>query len=328
MLRSRYRGGFVTLVIRSYGQRSELMGNFSRELGSHRIEFERGGDTLVISFDNAGAPHVEPRDRRGWGHKFFTEEGHSTLGVIAHESDWFRNEAIRSELRRLEQVGFFASFAHVVMTGSSMGGFAATAFASLVPGCTVISFNPQSTLNASLVPWETGHANGRRKDWTGSFMDGAVESRQAAKVYLFYDPFHQDDRRHAERYTADNVVRMRCPFLGHGLPVAFVELGILKTVMRQAIAGRLTEEAFRPMLAGRREIQRYYKTLVTMLATERHRHMGLRVANLAASRFPDDIWFKQRRALYLAAAGRLETANDILLGLDRERRRRKSKRGK
>lgn len=296
--------------------------DFIQDTGNHRLEFERRGDTLIVSFDNAGTPHSEPRDRRGWGHKFFSEEGHSTLGVIAYGSDWYRCPAVIDALVTLQRSGFFESFARVVMTGSSMGGFAATAFASLAPGCIVISFNPQSTLNAGLVPWETGHENGRKQDWIGPFHDGAVECRSASRAYILFDPYHRDDARHAARYQWDNIVYLRAPFLGHGLPVSFVELRILKSIMRTAISGDLTEISFRSMLSHRRSLGKYFKIMIPLLGTERHRRMGLSLCEKAVATFPEDIWFRQRLALFLAANARIGEAMEHLAQLDKERRRR------
>ena len=159
----------------------------------------------MISFDNAGSPHRSPVDRRPWGQKSLTGEGFAVLGVIAGSSDWYRGRDLHRALLDLRDQDFFGRFRQVVLVGSSMGGYGATAFASLFPGSRLLSFNPQSTLRRDLVPWDNQHTNGMKQDWSGLFSDGAAEIAQSAAVYIFYDPFNSFDRRHAERYTGPNI---------------------------------------------------------------------------------------------------------------------------
>jgi hypothetical protein len=296
--------------------------DFDTVLPKNRLSFTAGGPMLVVSFDNAVAAKRKTPNRLAWGHKFFTGEGHSVLGILADQSDWFRNPALHKELMALRDRGFFQQFEQVVMTGTSMGGFGAAAFASLAPGCRVISYTPQSTLRADLVPWETNHGKGRRQRWDGLFSDAAVESREAAEVYLFYDPFHTEDRRHADRFTGANVRRLRSPLLGHGLPEAFATMGILKDIFRKASTGTLDSAWFATQMRARKSMPKYHKEMLRALATHRHLKTGAKVARRAFESF-DDLFFAQREALFTAATGDIIAAMALLEIVERAHRLRK-----
>lgn len=296
--------------------------DFTIDLPNNRLAFTRQGDTLVVSFDNAGAPHRDPPDRPAWGHKFFAGEGHSVLGVIAKQSDWYRCPELHQALCDLRDRGFFAAFRTVVLTGSSMGGFAATAFASLAPGCHVISYNPQSTLRRDLVGWDNSHPSGIRQNWDGPFSDGAEEARAAAVVYILFDPFHEEDVRHARRYDAPNVRHLRTPFLGHGLPDALKDMGLLKEVMRHGIAGTLDRGWYARAIRGRRQQEKYYKEIVRSLVRHGKVAWGVSLMQRAFQTFGDP-YFRYREALFQAAAGNLPRAITLLDYIDRARRAEK-----
>lgn len=295
------------------------------ELPSNRLLYTKGDDVLIVSFDNAGAPHREPPDRPAWGHKFYTSEGHSLLGVIAKASDWYRDPVLHDALVDLRDRGFFDQFSRVVLTGSSMGGYGATAFAGLAPGCHVLSFNPQSTLRSDLVPWETNHPNGRKQDWTGRFADAAEETPKAARCYLFYDPFHFEDRLHAERYQGDGIRRMKVPFMGHGLPQVFKDMGFLKDLTRRGIAGTLDDGWFYSAIRDRRTQAKYFKGLAAALARHHHEKAGADLMKLAYDTC-DDPYFRYREAVFCAAQGDTDAAFGLLERLDRKRRTSKRRR--
>ncbi|VVT29353.1 conserved hypothetical protein [Roseovarius sp. EC-HK134] len=298
-----------------------LVTDFETILPKNRLSFTAAGPVLVVSFDNAVAAQRRAPNRRAWGHGFFLQEGHSVLGVMADDTDWFRCPALHASLLALRDQGFFQNFAQVVMTGTSMGGFGAAAFSSLAPGCRVISYTPQSTLHADLVPWETNHGKGRRQRWDGLFNDAAVESRQAAEVYLFYDPFHSEDRRHAARFTGENVRHLRSPLLGHGLPEAFDAMGLLKEVFRKASTGTLDNAWFYSEMRARKTLPKYHKEMLQALARHRHLKTGAAVARRAFETFADP-FFAEREALFTAATGNILQAMNQVDRLARAQRLR------
>ncbi len=139
-------------------QRVADMGGFMLELDHHVLTWLPGrGERLVVSFDNLAAVR-ETEDRIIWGQKFLTAQGYDVLGLQIKRRDWYRDRQIISALEDLRDDGFFRRFPAVSLYGSSMGGFGALAFAPLAPGCTVMSFAPQRSLDRCFAPMKPATA--------------------------------------------------------------------------------------------------------------------------------------------------------------------------
>ena len=225
---------------------------------------------LVVSFDNLSNVNDLSPEREPWAYKFVRDNGWSHMAVMARRKDWFRCPQLIAHLEKLAADGVFAGFDKVVLTGTSMGGFAALAFASLAPGATVISFNPQTTLDETLVPWEKRFGMGRARDWTLAHSDCAFEIDEVEKAFVLYDPFFEPDRRHVDRLEGDNVIRLKTWCSGHFSPVFLRRAGLLKPLMQHALDDTLTPEVFYKMYRDRRFLPWYRKALQTNLQERGH----------------------------------------------------------
>lgn len=226
-------------------RRSNHRTGFYQALGNHALVFvDRDSANLIVSFDNLSSVRDDVVDRDPWGYGFASKFGWSHLGVMAFRPDWFRDPKLFREMRRLADEGFFRRFRDVTLTGTSMGAYAACAFASLVPDCKVIAYSPQSTLKKKLVPWEKRFSSGRKADWSGPFADAAAEIGAAAQVWLVYDPFLEEDRIHAERFSGKNVRFMRMRHAGHKTALTFRRAGLLSDVTRDVVENRMTDARF------------------------------------------------------------------------------------
>src|SRR6056297_266922 len=232
---------------------------------------------LVISFDNLSNVNDLSPEREPWAYKFVRDNGWSHMAVMARRKDWYRCPQLIAHLEKLAADGVFAGFDKVVLTGTSMGGFAALAFASLAPGATVISFNPQTTLDKSLVPWEERFLFGQNRDWSLPHSDCAYEIDEVEKAFVFYDPFFEPDRRHVERLEGDNVILLKTWFAGHFSPVFLRRANLLKPVMQHALDGTLTPAVFYTLFRERRLLPWYRKSLETNLAERGHAALARRV---------------------------------------------------
>ncbi len=233
-------------------------GGFYREAPQHSFLFvPRGDDTLVVTFDNLDIAMTKREERRPWGYHFIEKQGWSMLGVMANGWTWYRDPWVAAEFDRLREEGFFARFRRVVFYGASMGGYAACAYSAACPGADVVAISPQSTLDKTLVPWETRYRSAWGYDYSGRYGDAAAASSAARRVTLFYDPYSDLDARHAARFTAGNVRRMRAPLMGHRLGTALQQMGILNAVILDALDGRLETLDFHRRLRARREFPRY-----------------------------------------------------------------------
>lgn len=254
-------------------RRSGFPKGFYRSGDGYGIVFaERSADTLVVSFDNLSSARDDAIDRTPWGYGFVAKNGWSQLGVMTFAPDWFRNAELLDYLQNLAKSGFLKRFKTVVMTGTSMGGYAACAFASLAPGCTVVAFSPQSTLKKELVPWEKRFSSGRRADWSGPFADGAQESLAASKVFVLYDQHFPEDVAHADRFTGSNVVKLKARYSGHKSALFLRRAGLLSTIVRDTVEGRMSEQRFYEIYRGGRALPWYMNAVAARLCdTNRHR---------------------------------------------------------
>lgn len=267
---------------------------FVRDSADHSMLFiPRSRDTLVVTFDNLDIAMGKREDRLPWGHGFIEKQGWSMLGVMAHGWTWYRDDWVAQQFDDLRDSGFFAGFGRVVFYGASMGGYAACAFAPAAAGAPggveVLAISPQSTLDKTLVPWETRYKTAWGRDFTGPYGDAAQVSRAARRVTLMYDPYEPLDAAHVARFDAENVVRLRAPLLGHRLGTGLQQMGVLSPIVLGALNGTLTPGDHYRLIRARRDSPRYHKELFQRLLDRGHtglaRRLGRWVLTRGDSRF-------------------------------------------
>lgn len=285
------------------------------ETPNHYVRFtsQGGRGILQVTFDHLNADRSEDGSMpQPWGQKFAEHNGWSILGVISKKHIWFREEELHDIFDNLKDSGFFVDFARVVFCGGSKGGYGAMAFSSASPGSTVVAFNPQSTLDEKIVSWETRY---RVWDWQGRYIDGAESVKSANAVYLFYDKYHYLDSKHADRIKGDNVKKIKCNFLGHGILTLFSNMGILKYVMNSLVLGNFSVNEFRRIFRlNRTKVKQFSRNMFDVALDRKHCKMALRICN-ALKDGPDREYFVARKALLTSAiAGKsaLLTANEWL----------------
>jgi len=231
---------------------------FFEKTARHSLMFvRRARPVLFVSFDNLSNVNDNGPERGPWAYKFARDLSVSHLGVMAHGKMWYRDADLIARMQRLADDGFFAQFERVVFSGSSMGAFAALVFSSLSPGAHVLAFNPQSTLDADLVPWEERYWIGRRQDWTLPLSDAKDTLSQAARVHVFYDPYFEPDRRHFERIDGPNVTGYKCWFSNHKSAVFLRKIDALKPIMTAGLLDELAPDQFYRLYRKRRELRWY-----------------------------------------------------------------------
>ena len=221
----------------------------------------RSSDTLIVSFDNLSDVTNPALGRNSWGYSFYRSEGWSHMGVMAFEKNWFRDERLFDFLQNQAKAGVFKRFKHVVMIGTSMGAYAATAFADLVPGCTVLAFSPQATLDPELVPWEKRFGGGRKQDWSGRFRHAPDHCSQAGAVFIVSDPYFDPDRQHAIRYQGPNIHHLKSGYATHYSALFLRRIDMLKPGTEAAALGQLTPALYYKMYRARRQLPWYINNL-------------------------------------------------------------------
>ena len=242
----------------------------------------RSKDTLIVSFDNLSSVKEPSLARETWGYPFYRSEGWSHLGVMAFEKNWFRDEALFNFIEGQAKSGLFKRYQRVVMTGTSMGAYAATAFSHLAPGCTVMAFSPQSTLDKKLVPWEERFGSGRKQDWSGRYRDAPDYCHKAKDVFIIYDPYFEPDRLHAERYQGDNIHHLKSWYSSHKSALFMRRADMLKGVMQAAVAGNMTPHLYYQMFRSRRDLPWYYHGLADHAIKAGHNGLARTMARYLA----------------------------------------------
>jgi len=231
---------------------------FFEKGGKHSLMFvRRPVNRLLVTFDNLANVNDSSAERVPWAYKFARDQRVSHLGIMAHVADWYRDAGLIARMQRLADEGFFEGYDRVVFAGTSMGAYASIAFGSLVPGAHVVAFNPQSTLETDLVPWETRYWSGRRQDWSLPLGDAAKLTSGLGKVHIFYDPFFDLDLKHFNRFSGDNVLGYKCWFSNHKSAVFMRRISGLKPVMHKALMEDLTPTDFYSIYRARRSLRWY-----------------------------------------------------------------------
>lgn len=241
--------------------------------GEHaNLWFEGGGDALVVSFDNL-ATIDEGWPRGPWAWARLQPLGHSVLGVQSHAKDWFRQPTAPALLRGLEERGFFRRFRRVVLTGASMGGFAALNFAPLIPEARVLAFSPQSTMNKGIAPFEQRFPYAvKRSNWEGMpFLDAAAAVPYIRHAVVVYDPFVSEDRAHAARLAGPNVQLLRVPFGTHEAIRVVLKSGTFPLLIDRLVEADEIGPAFWAAYRARRGVPKWQRALLAA-AANRGRH--------------------------------------------------------
>lgn len=279
--------------------------------GDHaNLWFEGAGDALVVSFDNL-ATIDEGWPRAPWAWARLAPMGHSVLGVQSHAKDWFRQPTAPALLRGLEERGFFHRFRRVVLTGASMGGFAALNFAPLIPEARVLAFSPQSTMNKAIAPFEQRFPFAVRKsNWEEMpFLDAAAAVPYIRRAVVLYDPFVPEDRAHAARLAGPNVQFLAAPFTTHEAIRVVLKSGtfplLIDTVLDRDEIGPDFWAAYR----ARRSVTKWQRALLATASNRGRQALVVRAAEAMlrlGEELPDEDKVFIRRARR-AAANALKT---------------------
>lgn len=275
-------------------------------MGAHaNLWFEGRSDVLIISFDNL-ATIDEGWPRLPWLSRRLDPLGHSILGVQSHAKDWFRNATAPALLRGLEERGFFRRFRRIVMTGASMGGFAALNFAPLIPEARVLAFSPQSTMNKIIAPFEERFPFAVRKsNWEGMpFLDAAAAMPYIRKAVVVFDPMVPEDRAHAARLAGPNVQLVRLPHCTHELIRVVLKSGAMPSLIDALVTGDAVGLPFWKQFRERHTVPKWQRALLANASNRGRPGLVVKAATAmlaAAKDLPEGDMAFARRARRAAA---------------------------
>ena len=235
-------------------------GYFHQLGANHFGVFLDEGTTLLVTFESLRSVLARPA-QLPLAFDQAKANGWSLLTLIADGETWFRDPAIYAFFDRQVDDAFFEDFDRVLFYGAGMGGYAACAFVAACPGAGVVAISPQSTLDKTVVPWETRYSTAWGRDFSGAYGDAAIAAQAAGRVFLLYDPYEPLDSGHAERFEGAHVTKLRTPLLGHRLGSSLQQMGILAPITLAALNGTLTELEFYRTIRARKTFARYQREL-------------------------------------------------------------------
>lgn len=240
------------------------------------LYFEPRGKRLVVTFDNHHMARLD-EPRWPWGYQFLAETlGASVLGVLATQRNWFRDDFVHDSFDTLRDTGFFDQFDEVLFYGASMGGFAALSYSGCCKNARVLAIAPQSTLDPNIMPDDNRWGWRKKLDWSGRYGDARGATDTAKDVVVIYDPYFEPDRAQVQRLEGENIRKLRMPFLGHQLPNAFVNMGIIKPLLSRVLDGELTDQSFYELLRARRDLPRFQHDIIGHAEVRGHLKLAIR----------------------------------------------------
>lgn len=283
---------------------------FYRRFERHFVTYFKRGSACVVTFDNMKSREIKP-PRYPWGYGVMEENNYSHLGVMmSRRNDWFRHEQLWDFFDELSETGFFDQFENVVFYGSSMGGYGALTYSSAVPRARAVAFVPQTSLSHDHVPWESRYRRAfQRGNWSSErYADAAALVPSIARAQIFYDPFLEPDRRHADRLKFDNVDHFHCPFMGHRVPRFLRHFKILKPIMKESFEGGLTQQRFSDLMRFRRDSIAWVRELLVISMKAGHYERAERILQWANRQHEDWAFPAIRRELRLRRENSLRAA--------------------
>lgn len=205
-------------------------------------------DTAVVAFSGVGFQLEQiPQE------EFVTTlQGatHSRFFVVDKRRSWYN--ATASDIIAI-LTPYLARYRKVVTLGNSMGGFGAVYFASRLPNVrSAISFSPQFSVDAALVPCETrwDAYRSRITSWTVRHAMEQVSGKP--EILLFFGAEEREDDEHRvlfEQYATDQTAIVSLAEAHHGTARYFKRNDLLTRLLDAIIVDEVGATGMTDLLA-------------------------------------------------------------------------------
>jgi len=194
-----------------------------------------------------------------WGFNFLSKEKINTISFVhIGENNYYQSREFEAYLEKLGDE--LAIFPERIGYGVSRGGFATSLYANSLKLDRALLLMPLSTYDDQLAPWDPKAQKASQDSPLPTSNNDATICR--VPLTVIYDPLFKADRLHIERYS--NVVsRLKLPGVGHRIPRALQDMGLLKKVVLDFIDNKLDTEAFPELIRERRKLSYYYRHLLS-----------------------------------------------------------------
>lgn len=251
-------------------QIGDMHGFFAPVGGAHHALYVQEGDTLLVSFDEAGRVRRNGPDALPMGFDAVGRREWSFLSLIADGATWFRDAALFRFFDRLIDEGFFESFDRVIFLGAGpMCGYAAAAYSAAAPEAKVFALSPAATLNREAAPFELRFRRAWRKDFSHRYANAADMVSGASEVFVVYDPGELLDAAHAAMFSGPRVTRLRFRGGGRDIGGLLEATGTLDRCLKATGNGRMSALRFAQIIRRLRQTNPDYLRRLLTRATER-----------------------------------------------------------
>lgn len=170
-----------------------------------------------------------------FGLKYLTGRQCRALYIVPKLNEWYQHEEIWEALAVCREV-LEAAGVRPIVYGSSMGGFAALAFARELNARIVLSGCPQISIDPRLV----GHFDVRWQDIGKRVSYVRADARDGlfsdAEIYVIFDSLHREDRQHVAMLAGyENIRNIAFPVAGHGVLHTLNDLKLLRPLIEAVI---------------------------------------------------------------------------------------------
>lgn len=284
---------------------------FFEPLGKHHnAAFIEKGDTLLVSFESLPAIQAFSEDARPIGFDLARANDWSCLTVIANRDTWFRDGQIYGFFDQLTDDGFFEDFDQVIFFGAGPCGYAACAFSVAAPGATVVSLEPQATLDPRVTEWDDRFTHMRKTDFTDryGYAPDMLEACKAA--YVLYDPDDRLGAMHAALFERSGTKRFRARYLGGGMQSHLSQMEVLETLVTHAANGTLDDAVFAKLYRARRDYVNYCKKLFSVAEAQQRPDFAEAVCRYIVDSFGAPRYRRKLKAIQQAREAGPEAVED------------------
>lgn len=240
-----------------------------RELDRHHFAaYISAGRTLLVTFETQAGIQGLTEEAQPLGWRMVREENWSHLCLVSDGDTWFRSAEIYAYFDEMVDEGFFEEFDRVLFYGAGPCAYAACSYSVAAPGARVLAIQPQATLDPTLAEWDDRFRELRRLDFTSRYGYAPDMLDAADRAWILYDPAERMDAMHAALFARANVTLLRMRWMGAALQGSMLRMGMLHTLMRLAVDGRLDRGSFAILFRRRRRYPPYLRNLLSALEAD------------------------------------------------------------
>lgn len=166
---------------------------------------------LLVTFNEM---EIQANGSRFWGQRFCEKADIAALGFISRRPNWFPAASVVKAVEATAPI--LRSARERILYGHSQGGYAALRYRRRFNATTAIAFCPQVSIDPKSVPYDNRFLRHFSPGLHANM--GITPDHAAGRAFIFYDPFHAVDRRHAERIAILQAETHLLPvhMTGHG----------------------------------------------------------------------------------------------------------------